>query len=204
MHLIKAAHFPLDSEAALPTSIVWMPAGKSAINAGLAGGGTFSGTVVCDEQACRAIIASFEKLTAEGRRVWCDFDHADGAAAAWVSGFYWNPMKGIMANLRWTAEGSRALREKSFFSFSPAFQCERKTGRVVGLLPGKACGGLVNCPAFQEMPALVAAKYSEPDHSSDEYLRELGNLYVAAKRHGSSASKIQNEILTKIAEATRS
>lgn len=145
----------------LPEQIVWMPAGTHAINAHTVGGGTFSGQIVCDEQACRAISASFAKITATGARVWLDFDHDDGEASAWVKGFSWDPARGILASVEWSAKGADALRGKAYYSFSPAFAAEKDTGRIVSLLSGHAAGGLVNAPAFKAMPALIAARLSD-------------------------------------------
>jgi len=143
----------------LPTSIVWMPAGTHAISATTLDGAGYAGNAICDEQAFRSILASFQKITASGQRVWLDFDHADGEAAAWVKSFSWDATKGILANIEWTAKGEQALRGKAYYSFSPAFAAEKTTGRVVQLLKGHAAGGLVNAPAFgAAMPALIAAR----------------------------------------------
>jgi hypothetical protein len=152
---------PTDPTASLPDCIVWMPAGTHAINAHTADGGTFSGNVICDEQACRAVMASKAKIEATGRRVWLDFNHDEAEASAWVDSFSWDPSRGILAHLKWTAPGEAALRGRSFRSFSPAFACEQSTGRVHGLLGGDhSAGGLVNAQAFTAMPALIAARMS--------------------------------------------
>lgn len=143
----------------LPHEITWMPAGKHSLTAHTLNGPAFSGTVICDEQAARRVTASFETMIAAGQRVWLDLDHDDGAAAGWVSGFSWDASRGIIAAVSWTPRGENALRGKEFFSFSPAFLADERTGRVAGLISGHAAGGLVNAPAFgAAMPALVAAR----------------------------------------------
>lgn len=156
-----ASSQPLDIpeglSAALPTSIVWMPAGQHAISANTFDGAGYRGNVICDEQAARAVAASYDKSLASGQRIWIDFNHDDGEAAAWVKGFSWDASRGIIASVEWTAKGAEALRGKSFYSFSPAFACERESGRIGGLLSKHAAGGLVNKPAFTAMPALIAA-----------------------------------------------
>lgn len=150
---------PAEADKPLPSEIVWMPAGKHGIVASTTDGQGFRGEIICDEQACRAICASFDKRTADGRRIWLDFNHADGEASAWVKAFRWDSTKGIMAQLEWSAKGEAALRGKSYYSFSPAFAADPKTGRVLGLLsPKHSAGGLVNAPAFSAIPALIAAR----------------------------------------------
>lgn len=152
---------PDDSAQPLPSEIVWMPVGRHAISAGTADGGTFQGTVICDEQAFRAVVASQQAIEATGRRVWLDFNHEEREASAWVDSFSWDPARGIVAHLKWTASGEQALRGRDFRSFSPAFACEQSSGRVRGLLgQAHSAGGLVNSQAFDAMPALVAARMS--------------------------------------------
>lgn len=144
---------------ALPSEIVWMPAGEHAISAFAAGGGTFEGTVICDESGARAVAAQLAALQARGLRVFLDQDHKDEAATAWVLGFRWDPARGILARVRWTSLGEQLLRGKVYYSFSPAFLLDRTTHRVAGFPAGHAAGGLVNAPAFgAAMPALVAAR----------------------------------------------
>ena len=143
----------------LPDSFVWMPAGKHAITAGTMDGDGFQGEITCDEQSYRSVAASFQKIIAGGQRVWLDLNHDDAAAAAWIKSFSWDPAKGIIAHVEWTSRGESALRGKEYYSFSPAFAADGKTGRVVGLMRGHAAGGLVNAPAFgSAMPSLIAAR----------------------------------------------
>jgi phage I-like protein len=147
------------AENPLPEAIVWMPAGRHAISAGTLDGPTFTGSIVCDEQAARAVSASFQSITATGQRIWLDFDHEDAEASAWVKSFSWDSARGILAHVEWTSKGEAAVRGKSYYSFSPAFEAEGKSGRVLGLIAGHAAGGLVNAPAFgAAMPALIAAR----------------------------------------------
>ncbi len=143
----------------LPSEIVWMPAGTHAIAAGTLDGSGYVGTVICDEQAARVVAAQLADRQSKGQRAWLDLNHADGEAAADVRAFSWDPSRGIIAHVEWTPRGERALREKDFSTFSPAFEASRKTGRVEALIEGHALGGLVYAPAFESMPALVSAKF---------------------------------------------
>jgi hypothetical protein len=153
-----------------------MPKGTHDLNAHTLNGPGYEGPVICDEQACRAVIASFDEIQAAGQRVWLDANHDDGGATAWVKGFSWDPRQGIMAKIEWTEDGESAIRGKRYFSFSPAFYAEKKTGRVVGLIKGHAAGGLVNAPAFgSAMPALIAARLGDTP-GADEIIPETANM----------------------------
>lgn len=190
---ITAAIAPPEPGAPLPSAIVWMPEGVHKISAGTVGGGTYSGKVICDAQAGRAIKESFSRITAGGRRVYLDFNHEEGAAAAWVKRFDYVGGLGIIAHVEWTAGGEAALRGKTYYSFSPSFSCERETGRVVSLLPGKAAGGIVNSPAFDAMPALIAAKYDDAHFSAAV---ELAALHArTAGLSGADADNLRGEIM---------
>jgi phage I-like protein len=144
--------------------IVWMPKGQHSLCAKTVGGAGWEGDVICDETSFQAVKASFDELKAEGKRVWIDANHDDGAALAWVKDFSWSDKLGIIAHLEWTPRGEKALNEKEFYSFSPTFRINKTTSRVAGLLKGRAAGGLVNAPAFgSAMPDLIAARYNGDD-----------------------------------------
>jgi phage I-like protein len=173
-----------------PAAIVWMPVGTHTLSAGTVDGSTFTGEVICDEQAFEAIKASFDELVASGQRVWLDEDHSDGAATAWVKDFAWSPSLGIIAHIEWTPRGEAALRNKDFYSFSPAFKANRNTGRVVSLVKGHAAGGLVNSPAFSAMPAVIAAKFNDDGSPKSAIatagLQQLGEIVEIAAEMSAS------------------
>lgn len=159
---------PAEPNAALPSEIVWMPKGEHQISAHAADGATWAGKVVCDETGAQAVIASFQRVLAAGRRVYLDKNHDDGEATAWVSAFRWDPALGIVAKVEWTSLGEQLLRGKVYYSFSPAFLVNKTTGRVSGFPLGHAAGGLVNAPAFgAAMPALIAARLAGADPSAN-------------------------------------
>lgn len=149
---------PADASA-LPSEIVWMPAGDHTISAYTMDDCTWTGMVRCDELGANIVAASYAGIIARVGRVWLDFNHEDGEASAWVKAFSWDPARGIVASVEWTGEGAEALIGKSFYSFSPTFFVDWESGRVAGLVEGHAAGGLVNAPAFgAAMPALIAAR----------------------------------------------
>lgn len=155
---------------------VWMPAGKHAISAGTTTGKPFVGDVIVDEAGFRAVEASLQRTIAAGRPAWIDFNHEDGAAAAWVKGFKWDPARGIIASVEWTSAGKAALDGKEFRSFSPAFTLDRESKRVAGIYEGHAAGGLVNSPAFgAAMPALIAARLGSAESTKPAPGGSLGN-----------------------------
>jgi hypothetical protein len=161
-----------------PSEIVWMPAGNHAISAGASNGGKWSGDVRVDAEAAGLIAESYRRVISAGRKSFVDFNHEDGAAAAWVTGFSWDPKRGIIASVEWTPAGAQALLDKSFYSFSPAFCVDEETGRPSSLAEGFSCGGLVNSPAFgAAMPALAAKDASnEPDAKLVEALAQIKTL----------------------------
>jgi phage I-like protein len=167
MKIVFAKSRPLDLSAdgkQPPSEFVWMPAGSHEISAGSRSGGVFKGAVICDAEAARLIADSFQRVLAEGRKSWIDFNHEDAEAAAWVKGFSWDPARGIICHVDWTPEGIQAIQDKRFYSFSPAFSIDPESHRVCELAEGYAAGGLVNAPAFgAAMPELVAAKAADAE-----------------------------------------
>lgn len=167
----------------LPKEFVWMPIGTSGISAGTADGKGFTGKIICDEQACRVVQAELTKRLAAGQRACVDLNHFDAEASGDIRSFSWDPARGIVAHVDWTPRGESALRNKEYSSFSPAFLAEGKTGRVVGLIAGKALGGLVNFPAFLEMPSLIAARQGganpdQPDSDGNSETRNMKELLI--------------------------
>jgi phage I-like protein len=150
-----------------PSEICWMPAGETEISAGTYGGGRWAGKVLVDAQAAQAIADSFARVVAAGRKTYVDFNHEDGASAAWVTGFSWDPKRGIIASVEWTPQGAQALIDKTFYSFSPSFCVDEETGRPSSLVEGFSCGGLVNSPAFGAKMPVLAAKKNHADPEAD-------------------------------------
>ncbi len=152
----------------LPEEIVWMPAGTTEITAYGPGEKPWTGKVTADAEGAAAVEKMRVQAEAAGRRVYLDENHEDAAATAWVKSFRWDPARGIIAAVEWTARGRDLLRGRVYYSFSPAFLINKKTGRVAGFPIGHAAGGLVNAPAFgPAMPALIAARYFDPASAGD-------------------------------------
>jgi hypothetical protein len=97
-----------------------------------------------------------------GDAPYLDFNHEDGAAAAWPKRIFWagdDPLLGgVRAEVEWSAAGSEAISGKTFRRFSPAFYAAE--GRVTGAPVNM--GGLVNRAAFQRIAPLFAKEPSPP------------------------------------------
>lgn len=91
-----------------------------------------------------------------------DFDHrsfaskgdADSRAAGWITGLHVEGQR-IMASVEWTAEGRKALEDRSYRFLSPVFK-NRPDGQVV-LIEG---AGLVNNPALPQLRQLASKEIS--------------------------------------------
>jgi hypothetical protein len=190
----------------LPKEIVWMPAGTHAIQAGTVEGGSYAGTVICDEGAARVAQTGLAALQASGQRTWLDMNHDDGAAVADVRSFSWDPARGVIAHLDWTPRGETALRNKEFSSFSPTFEAHRTTGRVLGLIEGHALGGLVNAPAFKLMPALIAARFGGGTNNAPgvtpakEHMKDLLIKLLAALKVQHDANATEDTLVALVAK----
>ena len=95
---------------------------------------------------------------ARGNELLIDFDHRsmaqqtlrDSRAAGWITGLEVEGER-VMASVRWTPEGKRALQDRSFRFISPVFR-NLPDGRVVGI----DGAGLVNEPALPQLRQLAS------------------------------------------------
>jgi hypothetical protein len=153
--------------AALPSEIVYFPAGASQIHASSDREGGYHGEVIVSEATASRFQQELLKLRAAGGRAWIDADHTNGAAMGDVREFSWAPSRGVIARVDWTPAGERALRERAYCAFSPAFLLDRQTSQPIGLSTAEAVGALVNAPAFGARLQLIAAAASpepKPKH----------------------------------------
>lgn len=117
------------------------------------------GRMLCDEQAARTVIAGFR---ADGRDVVIDYEHAtqyaderhDGTApaAGWIKALRWDPSRGLVATVEWTALGRRRLAEREYRYHSPVVVVHTETRRVLRLISV----ALTNYPALRNPQPLVA------------------------------------------------
>ena len=124
-------------------------------------------TVVIDEQTAidlEAVRAEYQAAAdaGEGDAPFFDFNHDDGAAAAWPKRIYWGGddalLGGVRAECEPSSEGEAAVMGKIFRRFSPAFY-QPKNGRITGVPVNM--GGLVNRAAFTKIAPLFAKDGAE-------------------------------------------
>jgi phage I-like protein len=153
---------PVQCRAAIaisPTAtneITFLPAGLHSIRP-VAGGIGRAIKVLINTEAAAKIEQQRAEITARtGKRVYFDFNHEDGPASFWPSSFTWRENDGVVAKGEWTASGRRAVEGKDFRAFSPVFHVDDKRkdpARVVCCVEaGPNMGGLVNDPAFNDLP----------------------------------------------------
>jgi phage I-like protein len=193
-----------DVAAPLPTEILFMPAGQSMIHAGSADGAGYHGAVNLDAASAALVISSFSQLRADGHRAWIDENHANAAALGDVRAMRWEEGRGLIATVDWTPAGERALRDRTYCSFSPAFLISKETRSPVGLSAGEAVGGLVNAPAFGSRLQLIAAAQAplsavKPNPSADNSPAKIHAMNTIAQKLGLAETATEQEILAAIA-----
>ena len=109
----------------LPEDIQYLPPGTHNITA-TKNGKPAELTLEVDAQTANLLQKSFDKITAgDKEQVFIDFNHDDGEASGWVTGFYWAGADpdtgGVRAKVEWTNAGEEALQGRNFRKFSPTF-----------------------------------------------------------------------------------
>lgn len=153
---------------ALPARLMWMPGGvhEIACKQGTRSVRTF---VEVTPATARVAQQALEAHNAESlHRPHFDLAHKHEEASAWPLRFSWSdtPQPGVYADLEWSQAGLAAVAGRSYRTFSPQFytDCFPFTKTVSSRTrPARVTdaplnmGGLVNDPAFREMPPLFAA-----------------------------------------------
>jgi len=159
--LARALALPQGSGVA--GEFVYMPAGENVIVATV-NGKPEEITVKVDSATAAALQRDLTRREASGIRPALDYNHEGGRASGWPTGFRWSEGVGVICDVEWTAAAVAAIRAGEWRYFSPEFNFDRKTGRVLGLRSVGPVGGLVNDPAFRAMPA-VQARRAEADNT---------------------------------------
>lgn len=100
--------------------------------------------------------AALDQRLAENVRPHLAFDHKTGPAAGIPKSFRYEPGRGIILSLDWTASGRSAIQGGDYGYFSPAFLVDGR-GVPSGLPDKGEIGSLVNEPAFRDSPRIAAA-----------------------------------------------
>lgn len=146
-----------------PDKIVYLPKGSHTITPhGVEG----EVTINVDESITAAFQQSLERRQGQKVRPYLDFDHKRGAASAIPKSFEWDDELGLVLALEWTGKGRKAIEGKDFSYFSPEFLADLENNMPVSLPSRGPLGGLVNEPAFEEIPRIAAknADDTKPKH----------------------------------------
>lgn len=203
---LVALAIDVDSEA-LPTEFRIFRAGQNA---------TSKGTFLFDDVAAKSVMADYAQHAVD---LMIDLEHLsldEGArhfspdARGWFklelrSGELW------AVDVRWTPDGETRLREKRQRYISPAFQVEKKSGRVLRLLnvaitampATHAISPLVAASKGDRMEAIIAALGLAPGATEDEVIAAIKALQDAksASADAAKASEAKAEEEKKAAAA---
>jgi len=95
-------------------------------------------------------------LMAKGKRPYFDFNHEDGPASFWPESFAWKHGEGVVAKGEWTSRGRNAVEGRDYRAFSPVFHVNNKREDPATVVCKETAdpnmGGLVNNPAFKDLP----------------------------------------------------
>ena len=159
----------------LPEEIQYLPPGTHSITA-TKNGKPAELTLEVDAKTADLLQYSFKRITENDKeQIFIDFNHDDGEASGWITGFYWagaDPEAGgVRAKVEWTAAGQEALQGRNFRKFSPTFTLNSK-GEIEGTTLN--AGGLVNRPAFKDITPIVASEgdYQNTDSKMAEIIEE--------------------------------
>lgn len=184
------------SVAGAPDEIVYLPEGEHQISATVDGKPkTVLAKVPVDrgQEIATSLQDTLEKRQQQNVRPWFDFEHKRGVASALPKAFRYEPGKGIMCSVEWTGAGRRAIEGKDFSYFSPEFYLG-DDGVPDGIPERGPLGGLVNEPAFRDIPR-IAAKDAKPVTQPSN---TMSKLIFAALAISSAAENAESEAVKKI------
>ncbi len=189
---------PIECRAAVeisPTAtneILFLPIGLHAITP-VAGGIGRPIKVKVGPESAQAIEAQRSKLMADGKRPYFDFNHSDDRASFWPNQFVWRPGEGVIARGEWSDGGKRSVEGRDYRAFSPVFHVDNKRAEAAVVVCKENAdpnmGGLVNNPAFKDLP--LWAKNAE----------SLGNAGASGDNEG---EKRENQMSNEEIDALRS
>lgn len=135
--------------------ILFLPIGLHAITPVSGGIGRPIKVKVTPESA-HAVQEQHTLLMAKGKRPYFDFNHEDGPASFWPEQFIWRNGEGVIARGEWTSRGRKSVEGKDYRAFSPVFHVDNKRAEAALVVCKENAdpnmGGLVNNPAFKDLP----------------------------------------------------
>ena len=147
----------LPPNAVETNEIVYLPEGLHEITP-IEGGIGKPIKVLVDQQAAVETEKRRMAIIASGKKPYFDLNHDDREASFWPNKFFYRPGEGVIAAGEFSGSGKRGAGEKDFWAFSPIFNVDNKfadPARVTfrdGARPKPNMGGLVNDPAFKDLP----------------------------------------------------
>lgn len=166
--------------------ILFLPMGLHAITP-VSGGIGRPIKVKVTQDAATAISQQHAALMAKGKRPYFDFNHEDGPASFWPESFIWRNGEGVIARGEWSRRGKSAVEGKDFRAFSPVFHVDNKRAEAATVVCKENAepnmGGLVNNPAFKDLP--LWAKNAE----------SLGDAGATGDNAAKEKQKMENEEL---------
>jgi len=191
-----SAAIPLPAATGRPPEwIQYMPPGGTTITATV-NGKARTIQAIADAAGAAALQADLVRQIAAGPAPFFDFDHDGGRASAWPQEFKWDATQGIMARVEWSQSGAAAVTcsegcRADYRYFSPQWNIDLKTGRVLGLLERLSAGAICNNPAFRNIAAISAraaetlsAQPAEPNNQKENEtnmkLQAIADAVVAA------------------------
>jgi len=154
-----------------PKEIVYIPEGTSEITPLVNGRAAPEPIKVnVDPERGREIAAKLqadlEKRMADNVRPWVDFEHKNGKSSGNPTGFRYEEGRGIVMALDWSKSGRESIEGKDFSYFSPRFDLG-DNGAPTGLPDRGPVGGLVNEPAFRDIPRIAAKDAGEEPNNHE-------------------------------------
>lgn len=180
-----------------PKEIVYLPEGEHQITATVDGEPkTITVKVPADqgEQIAATLQKTLDERNRSNVRPWFDFEHKRGVASALPKAFRYEPGKGIMVSVEWTGAGRAAVEGKDFSYFSPEFFLG-DDGVPDGMPDRGPLGGLVNEPAFREIPRIAASDAAR--HQPNE-TPAMSKLIFAALAISAAAENAETEAVKAI------
>lgn len=164
---ITCAAIEMPVTAAQGNEIVYLPTGLHPITPTKGGIGKAIKVLVT-----RSAAAEIEKrraaIVAKGKRPYFDFNHEDGEASFWPTNFFWREGEGVIAAGDWSGSGRRSVQDKDYCAFSPVFYVDDPHGDPAHVMANEKnfdpnMGGLVNNPAFKDLPLWAKNSGDEAD-----------------------------------------
>lgn len=180
-----------------PDEIVFLPEGKHEITPWVDGKPkpvTVNVPPARGPEIAASLQTALESRQKSNVRPWFDFEHKRGAASALPKSFRYQPGKGVMVAVEWTRAGREAIEGKDFSYLSPVFLLG-DDGIPDGLPERGPLAGILNEPAFREIPRIAASDAANP---TTEEPPTMSKLIFAALAISAAAENAETEAVKAI------